>query len=303
MIPGNAALDVPDGWGLGAGATKIHWHMNRETRYPFGQRSPDPEWFEPIGFPEPWPDRPWIYGVVVASANGVLAWRRAGAGDDPVLAVLGGDDSRSERIADARHLRHLRCFGDVGLGAQTLRDQPRLVPTPQELGDRPVPALYRFREAHGLPHHPRAIIYSLHGRLDPSLPVFNTPGLDAIVVGTMATAAALSARGVGVAGVDVIVEPVREPAGLRRAHERLFADHRVRYLACEGGEQILRALHAAGLLDEVFVTVTDAVIDEAAHAGILKVFDFEAEGADLIAEGKTAPSSGWAFRRWRFNLR
>jgi len=285
------------------GASTIRWHTNRETRYPFGERSPDPEWFEAIGFPPPWPDRPWIYGVVVASANGILAWRRADTGDDPVLAVLGGDESRPERIADGRHLRHLRCFGDVGLGAQTVRDQPRLVPTPQELGERPVPALYRFRETHGLPHHPRAIIYSLSGRLDPALPIFNTPGMDVIVVGTTSTEAMLSAPGVVATGLDVIVEPVLEPGGLRRAHERLFADRGVRYLACEGGEKVLRALHAAGLLDEVFVTLTDAVIDETAHEGVLKIFDFEWEGADLIAEGKTAPSSGWTFRRWRFNSR
>jgi riboflavin biosynthesis pyrimidine reductase len=277
-----------------AGALKVRWQVNRETRYPFGAESPDPEWFEPIGFPPPWPNRPWIYGVVVASANGVLAWRRADAADDPVLAVLGGDNSRPERIADAWHLRHLRCYGDVGLGAQTLRDQPSLVPTPRELGDEPAPALYRFRAAHGLPHHPRAIIYTVRGRLDPGLPIFNTPGLDVIVIGPTSVAAV---------GVDVIAEPVLESAGLRRAHERLFAERGVRYLACEGGQQILRALHAAHLLDEVFVTVTDAVIDETAHEGVLRVFDFEAEGADLIAEGRTAPSSRWAFRRWRFNAR
>jgi riboflavin biosynthesis pyrimidine reductase len=241
--------------------------------------------------------------VVVASANGVLAWRRADTDDDPVLAILGGDESRPERLADARHLRHLRCFGDVGLGAQTLRDQPRLVPTPQEPGDRPVPALYHFREAHGLSHHPRAVVYSLAGRLDPALPIFNTPGMDVIMVGTASAAATLSAGGAGATGVDVIVEAVMEPAGLRRAHERLFADRGVRYLACEGGVKILSALHAAELLDEVFVTVTDAVIDAAAHRGVLRIFDFDAEGADLIAEGKTAPSSGWTFRRWRFKSR
>ena len=281
---------------------RIRWYANRETRYPFGERSPDPEWFEPIGFPPPWPDRPWIYGVVVASANGVLAWRRASPDDDPVLAVL-GDPTLPERIADGRHLRHLRCFGDVGLGAQTLRDQPRLVPTPQELGDPPVPALYRFREAHGLPHHPRAIVYSLRGGLELTSPVFNTPGMDVIVVGTPGAAARLSDRGVRTTAVGIIAEEVLEPVGLRRAHERLFAERGVRYLACEGGEKILRALRAAGLLDEVFVTVTDRVIDENAHEGVLKIFDFEAEGADLIAEGTIAPSSGWTFRRWRFNAR
>jgi len=285
-------------------ATKIHWYTNRETRYPFGERSPDPEWFEPMGFPPPWPDRPWIYGVVVASANGVLAWRRVRPDDDPVLAVLGGDPARPERVADARHLRHLRCFGDVGLGAQTIRDQPRLIPTPQELGDPPVPALYRFRESHGLPHHPRAVIYSQHGRLELGSPLFNTPGLDVIVVGTAGAATILSNRGEGgAAAVDVIAEDVVEPAGLRRAHQRLFAERAVRYLACEGGERILRALRVAGLLDEVFVTVTDQVVDEAAHEGVLKIFDFESEGADLIAEGTIGPSSRWTFRRWRFNTR
>src|SRR5437763_505961 len=164
-------------------SAKIRWHMNRETRYPFSERSPDPEWFEPIGFPPPWPDRPWIYGVVVVSANGVLAWRRARPDDDPVLAVL-GDATRPERIADGWHLRHLRCFGGVGLGAPTLR-----------------------------------------------------------------------------------------------------------------------ALLAPELVDEVFVTVTDRIIDGTAHEGVVKIFDFEAEGADLIAEGKISPPSGWTFRRWRFNGR
>jgi hypothetical protein len=65
---------------------------------------------EPIGFPPPWPDRLWIFGVMVASANGVVAWRRSAPDDDPVLSVLGGDEKRPVRIADRRHMRHLRCW-------------------------------------------------------------------------------------------------------------------------------------------------------------------------------------------------
>jgi riboflavin biosynthesis pyrimidine reductase len=282
---------------------RIHWHLDRERRHPFGDRSPDPEWFEPIGFPPPWPDRPWIYGVMVASANGVVAWRRAGADDDPVRAILGGDDGRPERIADRRHMRHLRCYGDVGIGSQTLRDQPRLVQSPQEPGEPPVPALYAFRVAHGLPHHPRAIVYSLRGGLAPDLAVFNTPGMDVFVIGPTIAEATLSVRGVRERGVRFIVEDVREAAGLRRAHQRLFSEASVRYLAHEGGETMLRALHAAGLLDEVFVTQTDAVIDQAQHDGVLKIFEFEREGAELIAEGKIDPASAWVFRRWRFRAR
>jgi riboflavin biosynthesis pyrimidine reductase len=100
-----------------------------------------------------------------------------------------------------------------------------------------------------------------------------------------------------------VVADLAEAGGLRHAHARLFAAHGVRYLDCEGGQTVLGALHGAGLLDEVFLTVTPFVIDEDAHAGLLKIFDFEAEGADLIAEGRTAVDEAWLFRRWRFNHR
>jgi riboflavin biosynthesis pyrimidine reductase len=233
----------------------------------------------------------------------VVGWGRTGPHDDPVLAVLGGDDTRPERIADRRHMRHLRCYGDVAIGSQTLRDQPRLVQTPQEPGEPPAPELYAFRTAHGLSYHPRAIVYTLRGGLSPDLAVFNTPGMEVIVVGPSIAEATLSVRGVRERGVRFVIEEVREAEGLRRAHARLASEHGVRYLACEGGETVLRALRGANLLDEVFVTVTDAVIDESAHEGVLKIMDFEAEGAALIAEGATSPASRWRFRRWRFNPR
>jgi hypothetical protein len=66
---------------------------------------------------------------------------------------------------------------------------------------------------------------------------------------------------------------------------------------------VLSALRGAGILDEVFLTSSDAVIDTAARAGVLTIFDFEREGARLVAEGRTAPDSGWLFQRWRFNER
>lgn len=281
---------------------RIRWHLQKETRFPFGP-SPDPDWFDPIGFPPPWPDRPWVYAVMVASANGVVAWRRSGPDDDPVRAILGGDDTRPERIADRRHMRHLRCYGDVAIGAQTLREQPRLIQTPQEPGEEPVPALYRFRLAHGLPEQPRHVVYSLRGHLDPALPIFNTPGIEAIVVVAEAGAADLRARGLAARVSHLIVEPLEDPEALRRAHARLFAQRGVRYLDCEGGQTVLRALRRAGILDEVFLTETDVVVDASRHAGVLRIFPFEQEGADLIAEGRSEDGSSWRFRRWRFSRR
>ena len=278
-------------------APRIVWHRHAEH----ADDAPDPTRDTPIGFPPPWPERPWIYGVMVASRNGVVAWRRRDASDDPVLGVLGGDPSRPERLADKRLMRVLRCYGDVAVGAQTLREQPALVELPQEPRDPPAPELYEFRRRRGLAHYPRIIVYSLFGRLPLGNVVFRTPGVETIVVTSERGADELLRR--GDTGLTKLVEPVPAPAALRRAHERLRREHDVRYLACEGGMTILRALRQAGLLDEMFLTTTDAVIDTAAHEGVLKIFDVEREGARLVGEGRTAPDSGWLFQRWRFSER
>jgi riboflavin biosynthesis pyrimidine reductase len=258
---------------------------------------------EAIGFPPPWPDRPWIFANMVASADGVVAWRRAGPDDDPVRSILGGDDRRPERIADRRHMRHLRCFGDVGIGAETLREQPGLVQTPREPGEPPAPELYAFRAAHGLPREPRHVIYTRSGRLESAWRVFRGGGVEVIALTTERGAATLDASGMTERGVAVIADALDEAEGLRRAHRRLFAERGVRYLDCEGGDTLLRALRGADLLDEIFVTVTDVVVDRARHAGVLEIFDFERAGAVLIAEGSIGEASPWRFRRWRFNPR
>ena len=279
-------------------APRIVWHREAERD---GIGAADPARDAPLGFPPPWPDRPWIFGVMVGARNGVVAWQRRDRADDPVMGVLGGDPSRPERLADKRLMRALRCYGDVSAGAQTLREQPALVQVPQEPGDPPAPELYEIRRRRGLSRNPRIVVYSLFGRLPLGNLVFRTPGLEVIVVTSERGADELLRR--GDTGLTKIVEGVPEPAALRRAHARLLHDHDIRYLACEGGMTVLSALRTAGLLDEVFLTSTDVVIDASAHAGVLSIFDFEREGARLVAEGRTAPDSGWLFQRWRFNER
>lgn len=287
--------------------TKIKWHINKEPRFPYGFSTPSAEYFEPMGFPPSWPDRPWIFANMVASANGVVAWKRKGLEDDPVLAILGGDNTRLERIADKLQMRYLRTFGDMSVGAETNRTQPNLIQTPKESWDNePELAsvyedLYHFRKGNSLEHHPLNVIYSPSGRLDFANPVFNTKGVKVAIITTEKGRTEIESHGNFKRNISLIVEKDLEPAGLINAHERLFRDFGTEYLNCEGGETILRILHAAGILDEVFVTYTDTVVDESAHEGILHIFDFEKENAELVGEGKISPDSGYVFRRWRFN--
>jgi riboflavin biosynthesis pyrimidine reductase len=225
--------------------------------------------------------------------------------DDPVRAIAGGDFTRPGRLADLQLMRYLRACADaVSFGAQTLRDQPDLLGTLDiegGLGD----ALYELRVRHGLGRFPLQVIYSESGRLDLGVPMFNTSHLRVIIITTGAGARLLRSRGSDEKGLTIFVagEEGIASAGLSSSHERLFDEFGVRYLDCEGGAVVLRSLHQTHLLDEVFVTVTDIDVEVTEHADIKRVFDFEAEGARLISEGRTISDPGYVFRRWRFNQR
>src|SRR5439155_3590033 len=68
-------------------SSRIQWTRFRSAGPEIG--TPDPERCASLGFPSPPPERPWIFGVVVTSANGVVAWRRRDGLDDPVREILG----------------------------------------------------------------------------------------------------------------------------------------------------------------------------------------------------------------------
>jgi hypothetical protein len=157
--------------------------------------------------------------VVVASANGVLAWRRGTAGTT-CSGRPRGDASWPERIADARHLPPLRCFGDVIRRADR-RDQPRLVPA-RGARRRDARALPFSRE-HGLLHHPRAVIYCRPAASIPPGPS-STRGDGRHRGGDKSTRRLVGARR-RATGMDVIVEPVLSPRPGGRI-ECLFADRR-----------------------------------------------------------------------------
>ncbi len=283
---------------------RISWHRNDETRYPYGPVSPDPDRLEPLGFPPPWPTRPWIYANVITSQNGIIAWKRAGAHDDPVRAIAGGDFTRSGRLADLQLMRYLRACADAfSVGAQTLRDQPDLIGTADDIGGRLGEALYEFRVGRGRRRFPLQVVYSQSGRLDLDVPIFTTPQLTAIVVTTDAGARLLRSRGSDEKGITILVagDESIESSGLIRSHERLVDEFGVRYLDCEGGAVILESFHRAGILDEIFVTATDVHIESSEHERVRHIFPLEAWGGRLIAEGRTALDPGYVFRRWRFN--
>jgi len=283
---------------------RISWERNVEHRYPYGSVSPDPDRLEPLGFPPPWPDRPWIYSNVITSRNGIIAWTRRGPDDDPIRAIAGGDFTRPGRRADVQLMRYLRACADaVSVGAQTIRDQPGLIGTLAHAGSDLGEVLERFRASQGLRRLPLQVVYTQSGDIDLGARLFNTPGVEALVITTEHGARRLRAQGGQRRGVTLVVEGEESlgPLELVRVHQRLWADFGVRYLDCEGGATILDALHHAGIADEIFVTMTDVRVDLSEHEGVKRLFSLE--GARLIAEGHTESDASYVFRRWRINER
>ena len=285
-------------------APRISWELNLEQRYPHGPMSPDSARLDPLGFPPPWPDRPWIYSNVITSQNGIVAWTRRGPGDDPIRAIAGGDFTRPGRRADVQLMRYLRaCAHAVSVGAQTLRDQPELAPTLGHAGSDLGDVLERFRIDHGLRRLPLQVVYTQSGDLDLSVRFFNTPEVDVVVVTTEHGARRLRGQGGERPAPTLLVagDVGLGAAEMLYAHQRLFGEFGVRYLDCEGGATILDALHGAGLVDEVFVTVSGVRIDPAQHDGVKRLFALDA--SRLIAEGHTAADPDYVFRRFRINER
>ncbi|MFD7433248.1 pyrimidine reductase family protein [Streptomyces sp. NPDC059861] len=241
-------------------------------------------------------DREWdlaelaeTYAYPEPPAGEPVAWLRAN-----MVSTLDGaaqHDGKSQPISNATDMRifgTLRALADVVMvGAQTVRLE----------GYRPARVRAEFtaaREAAGQEPVPAIAVVSASLDLDFSLPLFTSPVVPTLILTGAAAApervAAAEKAGarVVVAGDGVGVEParaVRALAGL--GHTRLLT---------EGGPRLLGQLVAAGVLDELCLTVSPML---------------SAGGAQRIAGGPAVPvpqrfelaslleEAGFLFTRYR----
>ncbi|AEW97071.1 MULTISPECIES: pyrimidine reductase family protein [Streptomycetaceae] len=185
-------------------------------------------------YPEPAPDRPaWLRANMVSSLDGA-AWH----------------DGRSQPLsseADMRVFGVLRGLADaVVVGAETVRQE----------GYRPARVREAFaarRAALGQPPAPTIVVVSAALELDFTLPLFTGPVVPTVVLtGTGADpervrAAEASGARVLRAGEGTRVDPAEAV--------RVLAGHGMTRLLTEGGPRLLGQFAAAGVLDELCLTV------------------------------------------------
>jgi riboflavin-specific deaminase-like protein len=214
------------------------------------------------------PHRPYLVLNMVSSLDGraTIEWRTKGLSTE----------------LDRRLFHHLRSQADaVMVGAGTARTERygRMAKS-EELRDK--------REREGLARDPLAVVVS--GRLDlpVDLPLLNEPE-QRVLIATASDAV--------LPGVGDQVEYARIGDDLPLLMARLREQYGIRSVLCEGGPTLNSFLLAAGLVDELLLTLNPKLVGGAAALTIVAGREL-VEPAELslmsVAEGE-----GDLFTRWR----
>lgn len=214
------------------------------------------------------PGRPYLGINMVSSLDGkaTLDWRTRGLSSD----------------VDRRLFHHLRTQADaVMVGAGTAREERYgRITKNDELRQK------RVNEG----HVPDALAVVVSGRLDlpPDLPLLNEPE-QRVVIATGSEDE--------LPGLQGDVEYVRVGDDLPRLMAYLHESHGVRSVLCEGGPTLNSHLFAAGLVDELFLTLNPKVVGGAAALTIVAGRELvEPVEHDLVS---VAEADGELFTRWR----
>ena len=212
--------------------------------------------------------RPYLVVNMVSTLDGkaALDWRTEGLSSD----------------ADRTLFHHLRTQADaVMVGAGTARTERygRIVKTPE---------LREKREREGLEPDALAVIVSARLDLPADLPLLQEPEQRVVI----ATASDARLQGVR---AQVQYEQVSDDLPLLMA--RLREEHGIRSVLCEGGPTLNSHLLAAGVVDELFLSLSPKLAGGAAALTIVAGREL-VEPAELqllsVAEG-----GGDLFTRWR----
>ena len=190
-----------------------------------------------LEFPDPLPDRPYIYTNMVMSADGKV--------------VIEDTERGLGSAVDQRLMRELRVHADVVLnGAGTLRTSG----SSSRLND---PTLEAIRKARGLPTNPIAAVLSGSGNMPLDRRFFTSDEFRAIVY-LGSDAAPDRAEAIRATGREIVEVPAADPAPAMLGHMReVLGATRV---LVEGGPTLNGMLFDRGMVDEYFLTIGPRIV-------------------------------------------
>lgn len=220
---------------------------------------------------------------------------------DGVTAIPGLAQSSHLIAAGSEHDRFLMgllraCADAILIGAGTLLGSPQTRWTAEHAYPPAAPLYAELRRRRGLPPQPTLAVLSGSGRIDPQ-----HPGLRerALVLTSEQGAAQIGSRLPGTAAIVPLAgEPPIDP---KAALEALRAGgHEL--ILCEGGPSLLGVFVAAGLVDELFLTLSPALIGRPAGQERLSLLEQVALAGGTAATLVSVRRSGsHLFLRYRLS--
>ena len=233
---------------------------------------PDPADVDDDGLVEAYrcPPGRWLRMDFIASLDGAITV-------DGVSEGLGSS-------GDRRVFRVLRALSDVVLVGHG---------TAAAEGYRPVlpgSAVGRLRESLGRPATAPIAVVSRRASLDPAAGLV-TEALSPTIVVTCAAADAGRRRALAAAGAEVLVcgdDDVDLPGALEA-----LADRGLEQVTCEGGPQLLRTALAAGVVDELDLSLAPALV-----GGETRLLDADLSGPARLTLRQVLEEDGVLFTRY-----
>jgi riboflavin biosynthesis pyrimidine reductase len=214
-------------------------------------------------------DGPLVLANFVETIDGVVAMP-----DIERSNAIVADESEADRFVMAL----LRAFADVVVvGSGTMLASPKGTWRPDRVYPPAADAFAELRRRLGKSKHPAVAIVTAGGSFDPTHPVLES---GAIVLTTERAAADLRASVPTATEVVVVndgdwVDPAGAIAALRaRGHELVLS---------EGGPTLFTSFVAAGVIDELFLTVSPLI---AGRSGMRRLS--LADGAELLPDVRVA---------------
>lgn len=200
--------------------------------------------------------RPYLLANFVSTLDGVVSFE--------LPNESGGGPISGESEEDHMVMGLLRARTDaIIFGAGSLRSDSGHVRTPQFIFPALAEEFAAYRARLGTTELPLNVVVSGSGNVDLREPTFSTPGLQVIIATTEAGATLLAGETLPL-GVEVraiahevfsTAEGSRSAISMSALLSVLRSDYGVRVALTEGGPRLLASFVAAGLLDELFLTI------------------------------------------------
>ncbi|MGC8634152.1 MAG: dihydrofolate reductase family protein [Candidatus Limnocylindrales bacterium] len=200
------------------------------------------------------PDRPAVLANFVETLDGIVALE--------VASPSGGGEISGFSEPDRFVMGLLRTLADVVVvGSGTVRATPRDRWIAEAVYPAGAPLFARWRSALGLSPQPATVVVSASGDLDPRHRGLSDPAVPVVLATTEAGAALARSRGFG---PHVSIAALGSDTVSPDALLGFLAGRGVGVVLCEGGPHLLAQFEAAGLLDELFLTVAPQLLGRAA---------------------------------------